>query len=301
VAVSVNLIVGAGGRLGGGVARRLLAASLPVRAMSRDPGRLAPLAALGAEVVRGDLTDPASVARACRGAHTVLAAAHAFVGVGANAMARVDDAGNRRLIDSAREAGVRHFVFTSARYGADDAVDFFRVKFAMERYLEASGLPFTILLPAAFMEEHAERIGRPVIERGTTVILGRGESPVRYVAVDDVAHVAAEVMRGAPLGAIVPLAGPEALTARDVVAVYERVAGRAARVRYVSPRTLRLLRATVGSISSVARRILDAALLTEANPPMPDTSETERRFPMRATRLEELVRRRFEAGEYRTR
>ncbi len=56
------LIVGASGRLGGAVARRLLAEGQPVRAMSRAPAKLEDLQALGAEVVAGDLRDPDSLA-----------------------------------------------------------------------------------------------------------------------------------------------------------------------------------------------------------------------------------------------
>src|SRR5579872_3719215 len=100
------LIVGASGRLGGTVARRLLAEGRPVRALSRAPERLADLARPGAEVVTADLRDPASRARACAGTRMVLAAAHAVVGKGDNQPRAVDDAGNRALIDAARAAGV---------------------------------------------------------------------------------------------------------------------------------------------------------------------------------------------------
>src|SRR5215217_6261454 len=122
------LVVGASGKLGGAVARRLMAEGEYVRAMSRAPDRLAPLGRLGADVVAGDLTDPASLVRACDGVSRVLAAAHAFLGRGANDMRQVDDLGNRRLIDAAHASGIRHFVFTSACFGPRDPVDFFRTK-----------------------------------------------------------------------------------------------------------------------------------------------------------------------------
>jgi len=52
----VILIVGASGKLGSAVARKLLAEREQVRAMSRVPDRLEGLRQLGAEVVAGDLT-----------------------------------------------------------------------------------------------------------------------------------------------------------------------------------------------------------------------------------------------------
>jgi uncharacterized protein YbjT (DUF2867 family) len=66
----VILVMGATGHQGGAVARELLARKHRVRAMTRKP-ESAParaLKALGAEIVAGDLDDPASVDRALAGA-----------------------------------------------------------------------------------------------------------------------------------------------------------------------------------------------------------------------------------------
>jgi uncharacterized protein YbjT (DUF2867 family) len=63
------LVTGATGRQGGAVARRLFESKQAVRALTRDPDRPAAraLAASGAEVVRGDLDDRASLERAMAG------------------------------------------------------------------------------------------------------------------------------------------------------------------------------------------------------------------------------------------
>lgn len=266
--------------------------------MSRVPARLESLRRLSAEIVTGDLTDARSVTSACQGADRVLAAAHAFTGTGANAMRHVDDAGNRALIDAARAAGVGHFVFTSARAGPDDPVDFFRTKYAVEQHLRASGLRFTILRPGMFMEDHAERLGRPAVERGWTVVLGAGRTPANYVAADDVAQIAALVLRHPPLDDVVWVGGPEELTPLEVVATYDRVSGRRTRVRHVSRTVLRALRRLLRPVLPVAARIIDTALLTDAVAQRIDTSATMQRFPIRLTRLEEFVQRRMASGAY---
>jgi uncharacterized protein YbjT (DUF2867 family) len=61
-------VVGSTGNTGRVVVRELLAAGCGVRAVGRDEGRLAPLAALGAEPVVADVSDVEAVARACDGA-----------------------------------------------------------------------------------------------------------------------------------------------------------------------------------------------------------------------------------------
>ncbi len=84
------LVVGASGRLGSTIARHLLSQGERVRALTRTPARLEQLEAMGAEVVRGDLRDPASLVRACQEAEQVITTAHAGEGTGTNTPGRVD-------------------------------------------------------------------------------------------------------------------------------------------------------------------------------------------------------------------
>ena len=66
-------VMGASGHTGGEVARRLLRAGRPVRAVGRSAARLAGLAAAGAEVCAGDAADAAFLTAAFRGADAVYA------------------------------------------------------------------------------------------------------------------------------------------------------------------------------------------------------------------------------------
>ena len=178
------LIVGASGRLGSAVAQRLLAEGKQVRLMTRTPSNLVDLKRQGAEVVSGDLRNPESLKNACQGVEQVLAAAHALVGKGDNNPQTVDDAGNRQLIDAARAAGVKHFVFLSILGASPDApVEFFRIKNHTEEYLRTSGLNFTIIRASAFMDLWAQLIGQSIVEQGKTTIFGRGNNPINFVAV----------------------------------------------------------------------------------------------------------------------
>src|SRR4051812_26471031 len=148
------LVVGATGALGRPVVRLLRERGVAVRALNRHPAQANDLAALGAEVVAGDLADPHSLARACAGATRVLAAAHGLLGRGRARSEAVDDVGHRSLI-AARSAGVRRFVYTSGYgVGPDHPIDFFRTKHAIEQALAASGLDAVVLRPTAFMEHH---------------------------------------------------------------------------------------------------------------------------------------------------
>src|SRR5258708_4352601 len=180
------LIVGASGRLGSVVVQHLLAQGKSLRVMTRDSRGLAHLKQQGVEIVSGDLRDRASLASACQGVEQVLAAAHALDGKGDNNPQTVDDMGNRHLIDAAKAAGVERFIFVSIQGASPDSpLEFFRINYRPEEYLQASGLNFTILRSGAYMELWAQLIGQPIREQGKTTIFARGDNPIQFASVED--------------------------------------------------------------------------------------------------------------------
>lgn len=109
------LITGATGCLGGGIARQLLAAGVRVTAQGRDPGAGAALAQGGAAFLPLDLCDPAPIMPVLAGTETVFhcAALSSAWGRAAEFQALNVDA-TRRLLDAARDSGVKRFIFASS-------------------------------------------------------------------------------------------------------------------------------------------------------------------------------------------
>ena len=287
------LIVGASGRLGSVVAELLLAQGKPVRAMTRTPLSLAHLKQQGAEVVSGDLRDPASLLSACQGVEQVLAAAHALDGKGDNNPHTVDDAGNRQLIDAAKAAGVKHFMFLSALGASPDApVEFFRIKYRMEEYLLASGLSFTILRPGAFMDLWAQLIGQPILEQGKTTIFGRGNNPVNFVAVEDVARFVCVALEDPSAGnRVIEIGGPENLTLNQIAEIFERLSGRHAKKRHVPLPVMRALSILMQPVNPALSRLIRLGIFMDTANLCYDMTETARAFGVQLTPLEELARR----------
>jgi uncharacterized protein YbjT (DUF2867 family) len=217
------LIVGATGLLGRATALALLKDGQRVRALVRAPERAADLQRAGAELVGGDLTDPGSLERACKGALRVFACAHSFLGRGRYRSAQVDHVGHSALIAAALGAGVPRFVYTSA-LGAREQhpLDFFRTKYEIEEVLRDSHIPYTILRPAAFMEQHVHQwCGRLLLDKGFTVIVGAGRKRRNFVSVHDVASFAALALRDDTLlNRTLDIGGPSNISNRDVAAMY---------------------------------------------------------------------------------
>ena len=296
-----TLVVGASGALGRPAVRLLREQGVAVRALSRHPERAADLAALGAEVVAGDLADRGSLERALVGVDRVLAAAHGMLGRGRHASANVDDRGHRDLIAAARAAGVKRFVYISA-YGAapDHPVDFFRTKHAIEEVLAASGLDAVVLRPTAFMEQHVHLFnGRNVLDGGRAKLVGRGTKLRNFVCAEDVARFAARALQeDPPPFRRLDIGGPGHCSNADVAALYAKIAG-------IAPRASHLPAGVAAALSVLARplhpgvaRILRiVSLPDDAFPERFDRSvDFERDHGVRMTTLEEFVRRQVEAA-----
>lgn len=109
------LITGAAGFIAGHLAERLLRLGVPVRGLVRRPAAAGWLAEQGAELVVGDLLEPASLARAAAGCDVVVHAA-AWTG-GAKDEAQgwaVNVDGTAHMLQAARTAGVQRFVYISS-------------------------------------------------------------------------------------------------------------------------------------------------------------------------------------------
>jgi uncharacterized protein YbjT (DUF2867 family) len=294
------LIVGATGVLGREAARQLVAAGHQVRAMVRTPDKARNLAEMGAEVVQGDLIDPPSLARACHGADGVLAAAHALMGTGSNASEAVDDVGHRALVDAAKAASVQRFVYTSARgASAEHPIDFFRTKANVERYVEASGLAYTILRPSAFMEWHVHNLlGKNLVESGRTTIFGNGNNPTNFVAASGVAHFAVLALtEPTPAGRTLVIGGPDNVTKREIADTYAKYLGRPAKVLCIPAGVMRVMSPLLRPVQPVLSRLMAMSVWSDTTDQTFDATGMLQEFPMALVRVEDFIRERVAEAE----
>lgn len=145
------LVIGATGNQGHQVVRALLAGGWRVRALTRQPEspRAQTLRRLGVDVVGGDLGDPGRLAQALQGVEAVFSVLNYWV-LGPERELRYA----RQILEASRRAGVRHLIYSSG-FGVrpHSGLAAFASKFHAEQALRASGIPYTILRPALFMED----------------------------------------------------------------------------------------------------------------------------------------------------
>jgi uncharacterized protein YbjT (DUF2867 family) len=195
----MNLVIGATGSLGGHIAHRLLKSEKPVRALVREGSEYSALQSGGAQVALGDLKNTRSLQRACVGARRIIATATAAVRGGEDTADSVDRQGYSHLIAAAVEAGVRQFIFVSAHgFSADSPVDLVRAKVDTEEALKASGLNYTILRPALFMEAWISMILGSQLQLGPkVVVLGDPDQRLPFVCTSNVTDLAIAVLGNA--------------------------------------------------------------------------------------------------------
>jgi NADH dehydrogenase len=225
------LVTGGTGFVGPHVVHALRARELPVRVLVRDPRRGSRAVAWGAELVEGDVTDPASLAAAAGGAAAVVHLVAIIRGKRAD-FERVMAQGTRNVVEAAKGAGVGRIVLASA-LGLDerskDAVPYFAAKWEMERAVRDSGVDHVILRPSfVFAREGGVlptfvRLARyaPV-----TPIVGSGRRRLQPIWIDDVAeYYARAVDEPRAVNRTFDVGGPDAVTWNELWERLKRVLG----------------------------------------------------------------------------
>jgi uncharacterized protein YbjT (DUF2867 family) len=215
------VVTGATGQQGGAVTRALLARGHRVRALVRTPASLAAesLRSAGVEIAVGNLEDPASLDPALVGADALFGVTTPFEGLDAETHKGV------ALVDAARRAGIAHMVYTSAcNANGHTGLPGFETKLRVEQYLRASGVPFTIVAPAYFMENLLTPFALAHLRQGEYVRWMPVERKLQMIAVGDIGRFCARVFeqRAAFVGHRIDLAADE-LDAREAAIQLSRV------------------------------------------------------------------------------
>jgi uncharacterized protein YbjT (DUF2867 family) len=193
MSVSPILVTGATGKQGGATARRLLAEGRPVRALVRDltTPSAAALAAAGAQLVRGDFDEPASLPPALDGAAAVFAVPPVAFGPAGLDM-DLEVARGRALINAAATTGVEQVVLSTVASTSTTSPGL-AGKALLEQYLhDHIALP-TVLRPVRFMTNYlgVAVIGIDGLAGGVHRHLFPPDEPMQIIALEDIAEFAA--------------------------------------------------------------------------------------------------------------
>jgi NADH dehydrogenase len=221
------LVAGATGVLGSEIVRQLRARGEQVRALVRAtsaPEKLARLQGQGVETVQGNVRDRRSLDRACQGADVVISTVSiTFSAQPDDSIDGTDGAGNVALVDAAKAAGVKQFIFVSFDTTAAPDAPLVRAKRSVQDRLIESGLAYTILQPSLFMESWLSPMLFADPAAGTAKRYGDGVRVVSYVAMRDVAELAVRCVRNPSAYNRTIRFGSEEMSQNDALRVFEEV------------------------------------------------------------------------------
>jgi NADH dehydrogenase len=252
-------------------------------------------------MVVGDLRDPDSLAKAVRGAQTIVSTANSMARVLGGeknlTIADVDVAGHTNLITAAEVAGVERFVFLSFQGSIlESGTPFSNAKRATESRLEASPITEVIVRPDMFQEVWlTPLVGFNWPERKFT-IFGRGDSAHRYVAVDDVAAgVVAWAVADRP-PSLVEFGGPEAITRNQAVDVFEEALGTRVQRRHVPRPALAAGAALLRKIKPNLASVIGQSLLADQRPSRADDAPLRAALDAEPTPASTYIHRVIDSG-----
>ena len=227
------LVTGGTGFIGPHVVHALRERDRPVRALVRDQsGKSATtLAAWGAELVQGDMTERESLRRAVEGAEVVVHLVAIRQGSDEQ-FRRVMEEGTSALVAAAKEAGVKRFVLMSALGTSEetkDLVPYYHAKWKEEQAVSSSGLEHVIFRPSFVFAKDGGIL--PTFRRlaklaPVTPITGSGKQRIQPIWIEDVAaYFAQAVDKAEAANRCFELGGPDAVSWNEFWARLKRALG----------------------------------------------------------------------------
>ena len=209
------LITGASGKTGRALVRGLSKVESICAFVHREE-HVAVLKSLGAEkVVVGDLRDEAAVRSAMQGARSVY---HICPNMSPDEVLI-----GKLVIEEARKAGVEHIVYHSVLHPQTEKMKHHWGKMRVEETIFESGLPFTILQPAPYMQNLLAG-WKSIVEEGALRVPYSVDSKFSFVDLEDLAE-AAKIVLTEPIhiNAIYELAGTFPMSHLEVAEIISQV------------------------------------------------------------------------------
>lgn len=280
-------VSGAGGNIGRELIKQLVQKGAAVRAGAHSERSASALTELGAEAVTVDLGDTESIRVALTGVERAFSLSPLVPNLGQLGV---------NFVEAAKLAGVEYIVRASALgAGSPPAMTFSDWHREAERAVEDSGIPYTIVRPAYFMQNYVA-FGGATVRAGDAFYLPHGDGAISSIDARDVAAVAATVLtEDGHDGRAYDLTGPEALSNHEVAEILSRLTGRTIDYVDVPEDAARQSLTATGLPASVVEGLLELAAIIRAGHLTAVTPTVEHITGRPATSFERFAKSHLEA------
>ncbi|MDY6781518.1 MAG: SDR family oxidoreductase [Cyanobacteriota bacterium] len=286
------LVVGATGTLGRQIARRALDEGHQVRCLVRSFKKAAFLKEWGAQLVQGNICKPETLPPALENIDAVIDAATARA-TDSLSIRKVDWEGKVNLIQAAKAANIKRYIFFSILNAEKfPTVPLMEIKHCTELFLAESGLNYTILRPAGFMQGLIGQYAIPILDNQVVWVAGEN-TPIAYMDSIDIAKFATRALAVPETeNRTFPVVGTRAWTAEEIVGLCERLSGQDARISRIPLGLLEAMRGLARWFQwtwNIADRLAFARVLASGQPldgPMEEVYQTFGLDPQETSTLE---------------
>lgn len=189
------LVIGASGFVGSYLTRQLIAEGFTIRCLVRNPEKVKDLAALGCEIVTGDLSNAVSVASALNSIDAVYVSVHTLApqqkdtaGIG---FMDIEMNGLKNIVDGCRIQGVQRLIYvTSLGISAESKDAWTSGRWKTQQYLLNSGMDVTVIQPGMIVGIGGQGFNMMLAnaQKRTAFVLGTGKNKFRCIAIDDLVY-----------------------------------------------------------------------------------------------------------------
>ncbi len=262
------LIIGGTGTLGRQVVLQALTKGYQVRCLVRNFRKASFLKEWGVELVYGDLNRPETIPPCLKGITAIIDASTSRP-TELEALKNVDWDGKICLIEAAKVANIKRFIFFSAQNVEQfQNIPLMKVKYGIEKKLKESGLPYTIFRLTGFYQGLIEQYAIPILENLPIWVTNENT----YISYMDTQDIAKFTMRALQIpqteNQTFFLSGLKGWVSSEIITMCEQFAGRQARVKRVPLIFLKFISNILGFFEwgqSISDRLAFAEILNAEN------------------------------------
>lgn len=235
------LVIGGTGTLGRQVVLQALTKGYQVRCMVRNFRRANFLKEWGAELVYGDLSIPETIPPCFQGITAVIDTSTSRPS-DLDALKKVDWDGKQILLESAKAANIKRFIFCSTQNSEQfENIPLMEMKQGIEVKLKESEIPYTIFRLSGFYQGLIEQYAIPILENLPIWVTDENTS-VAYMDTQDIAKFCLRSLQLPETeNKTYMLGGPKGWVSSEIISLCEQLAGQTAKVNEVPVFVLKLM------------------------------------------------------------
>jgi len=235
------LVIGGTGTLGRQVVLQALTKGYQVRCMVRNFRRANFLKEWGAELVYGDLSIPETIPPCFQGITAVIDTSTSRPS-DLDALKKVDWDGKQILLESAKAANIKRFIFCSTQNSEQfENIPLMEMKQGIEVKLKESEIPYTIFRLSGFYQGLIEQYAIPILENLPIWVTDENTS-VAYMDTQDIAKFCLRSLQLPETeNKTYMLGGPKGWVSSEIISLCEQLAGQTAKVNQVPVFVLKLM------------------------------------------------------------